>query len=77
MRIESGFSKTAFSVNAPLVTEAHSLYQTYMYNIERGKERKSVRGREGGRKGGRNKGRREGWMTTKKQVNKDTKRPNM
>ena len=85
MRIESGLSKTAFSADAPLVTEALSLYQTYLYDIERGKERKSVRGWEGGRvgdsvggwEGGRNEGRREGWMTPKQQVNKGTKRPNM
>ena len=53
MRIESELSKLAFSADAPLVTEALSLYQTYLYDIEREKRENSLRGRKGGREGWR------------------------
>ena len=58
MQIAFGLSKTAFSADAPLVTEALSLYQTYLYDIEREKREKECE-REGGMEGGRNEGRRE------------------
>ena len=56
MRIESELSKLAFSADAPLVTEALSLYQTYLYDIEREKREKEC-GREGWREGGMEGGR--------------------
>ena len=68
MRIESGLSKTAFSVDAPLVTEAHSLYQTYLYNIERGKEKECER--QGGWEEGREEQRKEGGMDDTKKASK-------